>query len=258
MTTANDGPPVSVHLLPGLIPDGALRGGAAVVLDVLRATTVMTHALAAGAESILPFAEVADAQRARDARPPGSVLLAGERAGLPIGGFDLGNSPGAFTPDRCRGKTLAMTTTNGTRAILASLEAELVLVAAFSNVSATLARLSRFRGEVHVVCAGTDGLVSFEDTALAGALVGGLAPARGPGNDGASVAAGFWRSLGVGLPPGATPSPEDLAERLARGRGGRRVFEIGLGPDVLEAARVDARPLVVELRRDPVRLVRAD
>src|SRR4051794_89600 len=131
-------PEVFVHLLPSLIPPGTLRGGTAVVIDVLRATTVMVQALAAGCDAVIPCGEVDEAREVAAGLPAGKAILAGERQGLPIEGFDLGNSPGDFTLDNCRGKTLVMTTTNGTRAILASLEADRVLVAAFSNLLATV------------------------------------------------------------------------------------------------------------------------
>src|SRR5437763_3729354 len=110
-------PSVAVHFLPALIPPDALRGGIAVVVDVLRATTVMVHALAAGCEAILPCLEVDEARKVAAGLPEGSFLLGGERLGLPIEGFDLGNSPGSYTSGACRGKTLVMTTTNGTRAV---------------------------------------------------------------------------------------------------------------------------------------------
>ena len=106
---------IFVHLLPTLIPPGSLRGGVAVVVDVLRATTVMVQALAAGCEAIIPCLEIADAQKVAAGLGPGAALLAGERHGLPIPGFHLGNSPGDFTPAICREKSLVMTTTNGTR-----------------------------------------------------------------------------------------------------------------------------------------------
>ena len=106
-------------------------------MDVLRATTVMVHALAAGCEAVIPCGEIDEAKEIAAGLPPGTALLAGERQGLPIPGFDLGNSPGEFTPEVCDGKTLVMTTTNGTRAILASLEAERVYIASFANLRAT-------------------------------------------------------------------------------------------------------------------------
>ena len=115
-------------------------------------------------------------RRSPPACRPGTALLAGERQGLPIPGFDLGNSPGEFTPEVCRGKTLVMTTTNGTRAILASLEAERVYIASFANLRATSDEISvqflkKDHGHsVHIICAGTEGHISLEDSLLAGAL----------------------------------------------------------------------------------------
>ena len=133
---------IFVHLLPTLIPPGSLRGGVAVVVDVLRATTVMVQALAAGCEAIIPCGEIDEAEGLpldfRRARP----CWRASAQGLPIPGFDLGNSPGEFTPEVCREKTLVMTTTNGTRAILASLEAERVYIASFTNLRATSDEIS--------------------------------------------------------------------------------------------------------------------
>src|SRR4051794_26818195 len=97
-------PPISVHLLPTLIPPGALLGGLAVVVDVLRATTVMIHALASGCEAVIPCGEIEEARRIADDLPVEAAILAGERGGVPIDGFDLGNSPSAFTPEVCRDK----------------------------------------------------------------------------------------------------------------------------------------------------------
>src|SRR5436305_14591547 len=105
---------VQVHLLPALVPPGRLAGGVAVVIDVLRATTTIVHALAAGCIAVRPCAEIAEARELADRLPAGKVLLAGERGGKPIEGFDLGNSPREFTSSRCKGTTLVLTTTNGT------------------------------------------------------------------------------------------------------------------------------------------------
>src|SRR5262249_40365048 len=143
----------------------------AVVVDVLRATTVMVRALASGCEAIVPCSEVEEAKSVAASLPAGTALLAGEREGLPIPGFDLGNSPDDFTPHVCRGKTLVMTTANGPGAILASREAEHVGLAAMTNVIAATRWAASSGRDVHVVCAGTDGHVSLEDTLLAGEMV---------------------------------------------------------------------------------------
>jgi 2-phosphosulfolactate phosphatase len=254
---------VFVHLLPSLIPPGSLRGGVAVVVDVLRATTVMVHALASGCKAIIPCAEIAEAEAIAFGLPPGTALLAGERAGLPIPGFHLGNSPGEFTPDVCDGKTLVMTTTNGTRAILASQEADRVYIASFTNLQATADELSvqvlkRDHGQpIHIVCAGTEGHVSFEDSLLAGALTGKITELRLPhspeakrlGNDEALIVLSQWLEVERFL------ERRPLAQLLSLGRGGQNVQGIGLALDIDQAAQIDRFKLVAELSRDPLRIV---
>ncbi len=259
MMTERDRAPIFVHLMPTLISPGALRGSVVVVVDVLRATTVMVRALASGCAAVIPCAEVDEAVNIRDSLPHGTALLAGEREGLPIAGFDLGNSPGDFTPAICTGKTLVMTTTNGTRAILASLEADRVLVGAFTNLMETAAALDDVEQPIHIVCSGTDGRVSFEDSVLAGALACDLhvsrrlgTPARPYGNDEAEIVSRLWAMVPVAEPG----DDSELEGFLSQGRGGRRVREIGLAEDIRECARLDRFPLVAELRHEPLRVVR--
>ncbi|HEX4589449.1 MAG TPA: 2-phosphosulfolactate phosphatase, partial [Gemmataceae bacterium] len=144
--------PVQVHLLPSLVPADGLAGGLAIVIDVLRATTVIVHALAAGCRSVIPCGEIEEAKRrAAELRREGKVLLAGERHGQPIPGFDLGNSPGEFTCKVCKDAALVMTTTNGTRALLRAAEAERVLAAAFVNFSAVCEQLGPVTGRLRSV-----------------------------------------------------------------------------------------------------------
>ena len=142
---------VSVHLLPSLIPPGGLHGGVAVVIDVLRASTMMVHALVAGCTAVMPCGEVDEARRLAASLPAGSSLLAGERHGVAIEGFDLGNSPGECTPAVCQGKTMVITTTNGTRALLACLDADPVVVGSFVNFAATSQRLLHEARPIHLV-----------------------------------------------------------------------------------------------------------
>ncbi len=254
-------PAVFVHLLPSLIPMGALKGSVTVVLDVLRATTVMVQALASGAKEVIPCKEIDEARAVVSELPTGSALLAGERQGLPIDGFDLGNSPGAFTPEVCQGKSLVMTTTNGTKAILASLDADRVMVGAFPNFAATVLALHSEERDVHIVCAGTDGQVSFEDTLLAGALAQHLKDLGATlQNDEAEIAAGAWSKIHNSLwfksgDPDVENNP--LVRYLLRGRGGRRVTEIGLEADIAAAGRWNdpRQQLTAELRRNPLRIV---
>lgn len=256
-------PQVLVHLLPSLIPPGTLRGGVAVVLDVLRATTVMVHALAAGCTAVIPCLEIEEARALASTYPNGEALLAGERQGLPIPGFHLGNSPDAFTPEVCGGKTLIMTTTNGTRALLASLDAERILIGAFPNFAATVQALHLEERPVHVVCAGTDGLISYEDALLAGAFARHFKDLGGAlRNDEAEIVAGLWARIdeAIWVRSGDQEEKQNpLTRYLVRGRGGQRVLQLGLLADIEAAARLnsfaDQKP--AELLRDPIRVVTA-
>ncbi len=179
---------VQVHLLPELVRAGRLADGVAVVIDVLRATTTIVHALASGCVAVRPCVEVDQARQLADGMRAGRVLLGGERDGKPLPGFDLGNSPGEYTPARCRGTTLVLTTTNGTRALLRAAEASRVLIAAFVNFSAICEQLRHEARPVHILCAGNSGEIALEDTLLAGALVDVLADDQTRLNDSARLA----------------------------------------------------------------------
>ena len=161
-----------------MMPDEAsspesLRGTVAVVIDVLRATTTMTHALAAGAKRVIPCLEPADAFLMRETlqthSPDEQVLLGGERGGVLIEGFDIGNSPEDYTQERISGKTLIFSTTNGTRAMFQLLDAEAIYLACFNNADAVAKRLLEFP-KITILCAGTDQMYTEKDILLAGML----------------------------------------------------------------------------------------
>ena len=235
---------VHVYLLPALAPPGRLVGGLAVVVDVLRATTTMIHALAAGCTAVRPCAEVEEARDLAGQMRAGRVLLGGEREGTAPPGFDLGNSPREYTPKVCRGTTLVLTTTNGTRALLRAAEADRTLVAAFVNYSAVCEQLRQEARPVHIVCAGTDGEPALEDTLLAGALVDFLSEAGPAGlNDAARLAWDCFENHG-----------RVLLGALELSRGGTQLRQLGYDDDIRAAAQVDQFALVPELRRDPLRI----
>ena len=260
MVSTSERPLVFVHLLPQLIPPEALRGGVAVVLDVLRATTMMVHALAAGCTAVIPCGEIDEARRVAASFPAGGALLAGERQGVANDGFDIGNSPSSCTAEICRGKTLVMTTTNGTRAILACLDAERVIVGSFPNFAASAQLLHADERPVHIVCAGTDGFISYEDSLLAGAFARHLKDMGGTlMNDEAEVVSGLWSKIDEAIWCRAgdrVPEGPPLARYLKRGRGGRRVVELGLEGDIEAAAQLNSfeHHLAAELLRDPLRI----
>lgn len=165
---------VHVALMPGEFTDLGLDGRVALVVDVFRATSMVIAAFGAGCVRVVPVANVDAAREKAAAMAPEPVLLAGERGGDPIDGFDLGNSPLDCTPERVGGRTLILTTTNGTAAMLKAAEAAAAAVAALTNVSAAV-RWAAARGrDVTVLCSGEQGRFSLEDGVCAGLLVDGL------------------------------------------------------------------------------------
>jgi len=158
------------------LPQRDLSQSVCVVFDILRATTSMITALANGAEAIIPVGEISEALAWREKRP--DILLAGERDGLRIragmaGGvdFDLGNSPREFTPEKVQGRTIVMSTTNGTRALRACAAAKTVLIGSFLNLRATSNWiLEQKPPHLILVCSGTVMEAALEDVLAAGAL----------------------------------------------------------------------------------------
>jgi len=187
----------------------------AVVVDVLRATSTITHALDAGYRAVLVAESV---ERARTLRAPGRVL-AGERACVAPPGFDQGNSPrDAMRP---AGDELVLATTNGAPAIVAAARhAPIVLVGCLLNLDAVAAAVDG--SDVQIVCSGTDGAVALEDVYVAGRLCAQL---RGRRTDAARVAEGVGR---------AYPTP--LAA-LADSAGARALRAAGLDDDIELCAR---------------------
>ncbi len=158
------------------LPGRDLRQTVCVVFDVFRATTTIVTALGNGAAAVIPVAEISEALELRRQRP--ELLLAGERDGWRIGAaltggveFDLGNSPREFRPERIAGRTIVVTTTNGSRALRACAGAGELLAAAFPNLAATAAHLrARTPEKIILVCSGTLERAAYEDVLGAGAL----------------------------------------------------------------------------------------
>jgi 2-phosphosulfolactate phosphatase len=236
-------PTLSVYALPRYVEPGELAGGTAVVIDVLRAAATIAYALDAGAKEVIPCLEVADALAAAERFPAEQVVLGGEREGLPIEGFQLGNSPEEYTRESVGGKTLIFTTTNGTRAMNHARQADEVFVAAFVNARAVVRRLFD-RERVHILCAGTDGKISQDDVLLAGLLVERLQREGGmvyQQNAQAITAREFWlNSFALPQALGAEPlEPDRLAGELRKSLGGQNLTALGLDADILAAAQLD-------------------
>jgi 2-phosphosulfolactate phosphatase len=146
-----------------------------VVIDVLRATSTIVTALENGAAAIVPVREADEAIVVMRRLGRERSLLCGERESRLIAGFDLDNSPASYTRERIDGKTLVLTTTNGTRALLEAARGNAVVYcAALLNREAIVEQLLTAEGEARLLCAGNEGSLSFEDTLCAGAIVDAL------------------------------------------------------------------------------------
>jgi 2-phosphosulfolactate phosphatase len=219
-----------------------LAGQAIAVIDVLRASTTIAAALAAGAVEIVPCLDVHEARSLARERP--GALLGGERKGEQIPGFDLDNSPLQYTRQRVGGHTLVFTTTNGTRALAACVAGFPVYVAGFVNLTVITAALAVHR-QIHLLCAGTDSQVTREDVLLAGALVSRLRQIQAYTlNDSARLAEEAWQASGQEM-----GSAEALAQVLRDSQGGRNLVRLGREEDILWAASIDRTPVLAELDR---------
>ena len=243
-----------VHYLPESIAGEDLARATAVVIDVLRATTTIVHALAAGARAVIPCLTIDQARDAAAAFQADGVVLGGERGGRPIAGFDLGNSPAEYAPASVGGKTVVLTTTNGTKALLQCAGAEQILIGAFVNLSALCTLLAE-RQNIDLVCAGTDGHVTREDVLLAGAVVDRLA------FDGSGDAAGLGAECrsasgprGMGRRGRRRDGPSlfaRLVEAMLASRGGENLIALNMAADIELAAQIDRFAIVP--RFDPSR-----
>lgn len=159
---------IEVCLSPDLLGLYSLKGKLVVVIDILRATSCMVSGLASGVQGVVAVATTEEVLPFKQ----NGYVTAGERDGSKIEGFDIGNSP--FEHMAHAGSSIVMTTTNGTKAISLSWEAEEIVIGSFLNISAVAAHLLAREQDVLLVCSGWKGRPSLEDTLFAGALLARL------------------------------------------------------------------------------------
>lgn len=227
---------LDVLLTPAELVPSEITGRVVVVLDVLRASTSIVEALAAGARALYPVATIEEAIGLARTLGRDEVLLAGERKALPIEGFDLGNSPGEFTAERVGGKTVVMSTTNGTIAIAAASGGGRVVVGAWTNFQAVVDDLARTQAEPVFLCAGREKAFGLEDAVCAGqmaaALMKALPEVDWEMNDGAVAALALAEEF------------SDPARLFPHTAAGRAIMDADLGADLAFCAQTDLRDVV--------------
>ncbi len=235
---------VDVLILPRDLTPALMLDRTVIVFDVLRATTSITAALAAGVTEIRVFDSLDSAAAAAGAFD-GPKLLCGERHTLPPAGFDLGNSPGQFDAGLHKGKTVFMSTTNGTLAIVAARSAKLLLTGALVNAAAVARRAFAAGMNVTLVCAGSDGGPSMEDLLGTGAVISELRKSGEIelGGDLARVAAELFQSCRDRLPA-----------VLAETYGGHNIRRVKLDADIAFAARLNVIDVVGVVHDNPLRV----
>jgi 2-phosphosulfolactate phosphatase len=221
---------VDVELQARDAGEAVRRGDLIIVIDALRSGTSIVHALSNGAEAVIPVPSLREAYRLRAQHP--EYLLAGERGGRRLAGFDLGNSPLEFSSVVVGGRTLVMTTTSGTAALVRSGEAKWVLVGAFLNADAVAEKAeeiaSREGIDISFVLAGEKVKFSLEDALCAGAIADELTASKARFSDKTRVALLAYKQAG-----------SDLAENIMEAEHARHLVRLGFREDVVFSCKLN-------------------
>jgi 2-phosphosulfolactate phosphatase len=237
---------VDVFFSPAVVDEASVDGRTAVVIDVIRATSCVVEALANGARGIFPTTLPEEAVKLASSLGREDTLLCGERKGLKIEGFDLGNSPREFVEEVVKGKQLVMSTTNGTRAFLAAEDADRVLAASFLNLSAVTGALKGVEA-LTIVCAGRENRFSLDDALCAGFLLKKLV-------EGDHVAIRGNDAARAVLDMAEKYLPDEAFLRSTKA--GEALGEIGMEGDLAFCALLDRHAIVPEMRERRIGLVK--
>lgn len=228
-----------VYHTPEEVPDGAFPD-CAIAIDVLRATSTMAAAFHAGAEAIHVFSDLDLLRTASQQVPVDKRLLAGERGGAPVEGFDLGNSPLDHNAERSSGRHLFMSTTNGTRCLHRLQKAPVVITAALTTRQAVVDFILKQQPEtVWLVGSGWEGTYSLEDTVCAGAIIHQLASQQSSdlkeiaGNDSAIAATSLYLQW-----------QDSMLELMHCASHGQRLLRLHQEDDLKYCAQLDVLNLV--------------
>ena len=229
---------VDVVLGPQQLAHAAVGGRVVAVIDVLRASTTVAVALANGARAVIPFESSEEVIVRSKSFVRGDVRLAGERRMHAVPGFDFGNSPREFTRAAVEGKTVLLSTTNGTGTLVSVQGARDVVVASYVNFSAALALIrAAVRGgtDVTIVCAGRERQFSLEDAACAGRYARHIVRVLSETelNDAARAAMMIDANYG-----------DQLDRLFADSEHGRALADAGFADDLAVCASVDAYSVV--------------
>lgn len=242
---------IDVILSPSGLSGEQAAGRVAVVIDVLRATSTIVTALGNKALGIIPVLEPGEASELKRETRYEDCLMAGERRGYRIPGFDLGNSPGEYGPSRVAGKRIILCTTNGTRALRRASEARIVLTASFLNIGRTVRFLYQTCRDLLLVCSGSRGELSLEDLTCAGMIADLLA--EGSGRSGAATL--LSDTARVARYTYLKARETGLENFIAGTEHGQYLARIGMREDLRSCSAVDRYPVLAQLVGNEIRSV---
>jgi len=237
---------IDIQLGPSAPNPNLLFDRAVVVIDVLRATSVIIHAMSQGALEIIPVPTVEDAFQMAKAFPRGFILLGGESESKNIPGFDLGNSPREYVAERVKGKKLILTTTNGMKAFHLVSSGKEILVGSFFNIGAVTQRCVELDRDLLIFPSGDEGSFSLEDTVCGGMLIE-LITRKGEKPISLTDASEFAKILYKRF-------EDNLVEAFHLSRHGKELISRGYEEDLAYCARIDAIPLVPIFRDGVIRV----
>jgi 2-phosphosulfolactate phosphatase len=218
---------LEVCLSPALLSLYNVENCIVVIIDIFRATSSICYGIENGAEAIIPVAQVEECVAYREKGT--GYLLAAERDGSVVDGFDFGNSPFSYTAEKVGGKTVVLTTTNGTQALHLSRKAKKVVIGSFLNLTALSNWLKAQNENILLVCAGWKNNFNLEDTAFAGAVIDHLAADGNYKLDDPAIAAFDLYQLAKG----------DIPAYLSKTSHGERMRKLGIEKDIAFCLNVD-------------------
>ena len=224
VTLKSDRLKIEVCLTPALLPLYKLEHSIVVVIDIFRATSSICYGIENGANAIIPVSQVEECAAYHGT----DHLLAAERDGEVVEGFDFGNSPFAYTAAKVAGKTVVLTTTNGTHAIHLSRSAKRIVIGSFLNLSSLAQWLREEHENILLVCAGWKNNFNLEDTVFAGAVVNQLKNDTYTLDDAAIAAEDLYLF-----------AKDDLAGFLSKSSHSERLKKLGIEEDIAFCLRVD-------------------
>ena len=217
---------LEVCLSPALLPLYNVEEYIVVIVDIFRATSSICYGIENGAEAIIPVAEVDECIAYRDKET--GYMLAAERNGEVVEGFDFGNSPFSYTKEKIAGKTIVLTTTNGTHALHLSRSAKKVVIGSFLNLTSLCNWLKIQNENILLVCAGWKNNFNLEDTLFSGAVVGQLQSGSYKTDDPAIAANDLYLQ-----------GKHDLNAYLAKTSHSERLKKLGIEADIAFCLNVD-------------------